>query len=83
MKEIKLRFEPADLERLDQQAQEQGISRAELIRDRVLSGEAKSPLSTLQFNQLLADAQRYMQGHVDRRQIETLVSYVFNRLCHG
>lgn len=83
MKEIKLRFEVEDLQRLDLQAQEQGISRSELIRDRVLGGKIKSPMNTLQFNQLLADAQRYMQGHVDRRQIETLVSYVFNRLCHG
>lgn len=82
MKEIKVRMDVQDLALLDKQAQEQGITRSELIRERVMGAPA-AVYDAERFNKLLADAQRYMQGHVDRRLIETLVSYVFNRLCHG
>lgn len=82
MKEIKVRMDVQDLALLDKQAQEQGITRSELIRERVM-GAPVAVYDAERFNKLLADAQRYMQGHVDRRLIETLVSYVFNRLCHG
>lgn len=82
MKEIKVRIDVQDLALLDKQAQEQGITRSELIRERVISAPVAA-YDAERFNKLLADAQKYMQGHVDRRLIETLVSYVFNRLCHG
>jgi hypothetical protein len=82
MKEIKLRFEPADLAVLDKEAQLRGITRSELLRERVLGAPVAGRYDVGRFNKLLADSQKYMQGHVDRRLVETLVSYVFNRLSN-
>jgi hypothetical protein len=83
MKEIKLRFDLADLAVIDKEAQTRGITRSELLRERVLGAPGAEHYDAARFNKLLADSQRYMQGHVDRRLVETLVSYVFNRLSNG
>ena len=41
MKEVKVTFLPADLDRINTEAQKQGISRAQLIRDRALNNSGK------------------------------------------
>ena len=42
MKEVKVAFLPTDLDRLTLEAEQQGISRAQLIRERALNNSGKS-----------------------------------------
>jgi hypothetical protein len=79
MQEIKVRFQPADLAALDQQAAAAGTSRAQLIRDRALS-PAVARLSTVEYHALVADAAAYMRGDLPKLQVETLIAYVITRL---
>ena len=79
MQEIKVRFNPADIHHLDQQAGVAGTSRAGLIRDRALSS-ALPRLTTVEYHSLVADAVSFMRGDLPRLQVETLVAYVITRL---
>jgi hypothetical protein len=79
MQEIKVRFNPTDIQHLDQQAGVAGTSRAGLIRDRALSS-ALPRLSTVEYHSLVADAVSFMRGDLPRLQVETLVAYVITRL---
>ena len=79
MQEIKVRFNPADIHHLDQQAGVAGTSRAGLIRDRALSSGLPR-LTTAAYHALVADAASYMRGDLPKLQVETLIAYVITRL---
>jgi hypothetical protein len=76
MKEIKVRFEPADLVALDHQAAAAGVSRAELIRSRALVSNCDSGLTVAGYHQLVSDALANVRGDIPRRMVEQLVAYV-------
>ena len=79
MREIKVLFDPADLQHLDQQAATAGIARSALIRDRALSVDLPR-LTTAAYHALVADAVAFMRGDLPRMQVETLTAYVIARL---
>ena len=79
MQEIKVRFNPEDIQHLEQQAAAAGTNRTSLIRDRALS-TALPRLTTVEYHALVADAASYMRGDLPRLQVETLVAYVISRL---
>jgi len=76
MREIKVRFEPADLVALDQQAAAAGLSRAELIRSRALVSNCDSGLTVAGYHRLVSDALANVRGDIPRRMVEQLVAYV-------
>jgi hypothetical protein len=76
MKEIKVRFEPADLVALDQQAAAAGVSRAELIRARALVSNCQHSLTVAGYHRLVSDALANVRGDIPRRMVEQLVAYV-------
>jgi hypothetical protein len=76
MREIKVRFEPADLLALDQQAAAAGVSRAELIRSRALVSNCDSGLTVAGYHRLVSDALANVRGDIPRRMVEQLVAYV-------
>ena len=80
MREIKIRLQPTDLERLDAEAAAAGTSRAELIRQRVLATGVVAGLSTVDYHRLVADAAAFMHGDLSHQRVELLVAYVINRL---
>ena len=75
MREVKVRFSEADLQNLDQMADGMGVSRAEVIRQRVLGGDGGG-LTVNGYHRLVSDALRLTQGAVNRREVETVVAYV-------
>ena len=76
MKEIKVRFEPADLVVLDQQAAMAGISRSELIRSRAIVANCDGGLTVARYHRLVSDALANVRGDIPRRMVEQLVAYV-------
>jgi hypothetical protein len=76
MKEIKVRFEPADLVLLDQQAAAAGVSRAELIRSRALVANCQHGLTVAGYHRLVSDATAYLRGDIPRRMVEQLTAFV-------
>ena len=76
MKEVKVRFEPADLMALDHQAAMAGVSRAELIRSRALVSNCDSGLTVARYHRLVSDALANVRGDIPRRMVEQLVAYV-------
>jgi hypothetical protein len=76
MKEIKVRFEPADLMVLDQQAAAAGVSRAELIRSRALVANCDHSLTVTSYHRLVSEALANVRGDIPRRIVEQLVAYV-------
>lgn len=76
MKEVKVRFEPADLVVLDQQSAMAGVSRAELIRSRALVANCDMGLTTAAYHRLVSDALTNVRGDIPRRMVEQLVAYV-------
>jgi hypothetical protein len=76
MKEVKVRFEPADLLALDQQAAAAGVSRAELIRSRALVANCQHGLTVAGYHRLVSDALANVRGDIPRRMVEQLVAYV-------
>jgi hypothetical protein len=75
MREVKVRFSEADLQSLDEMADGMGVSRAEVIRQRVLGGDGVG-LTVNGYHRLVSDALRLTQGAVNRREVETVVAYV-------
>lgn len=75
MKEVKVRFTPADLVALDQQAAAAGISRSELIRSRALVSNCDRPLAVADYHRLISDANACVRGDIPRRMVEQLVAY--------
>jgi hypothetical protein len=76
MKEVKVRFTPADLAMLDQHAALAGISRSELIRSRALVANCDAGLSVAGYHRLVSDALANVRGDIPRRMVEQLVAYV-------
>jgi hypothetical protein len=79
MQEIKVRFNPEDIQHLERQAAAAGTSRAGLIRDRALSLPV-ARLTTVEYHALVADAAAFMRGDLPKLQVETLIAYVITRL---
>jgi len=76
MKEIKVRFTPADLAVLDQQAAAAGITRSELVRSRALVANCQHSLTVAGYHRLVSDALTNVRGDIPRRMVEQLVAYV-------
>ena len=83
MKVIKVSFDERDLEALDRQAQQRKISRAELIRERTFTTVSGKKFTPQDFSTLVADAYRRNHGAIDRRQVESIVAFVFARMAGG
>jgi hypothetical protein len=79
MQEIKVRFNPEDIQHLERQAAAAGTNRTALIRDRALSSGLPR-LTTAAYHALVADAASYMRGDLPKLQVETLIAYVITRL---
>ena len=79
MREIKVAFDAADIQHLDQQAAAAGTSRAALIRDRALSAGLPR-LTTAAYHALVADVVAFNRGDIHRQRVETIVAYVIARL---
>jgi hypothetical protein len=81
-KRIELLFMKQDLDELTDQAQAMGISRSELIRSRALNPPSVSAqFTTSDYHELVSSAVRFLHGDVNRRQIELLTAFIFNRLA--
>jgi DUF1680 family protein len=83
MKEVKVTFLPADLDRLNTEAAQQGISRAQLIRDRALKDSGKS--GNVRFDRdsyakAVEAAARTVPG-IPRAQLEHAVAKVINSIA--
>lgn len=76
MKEIKVRFDEADLMVLDAAAVAAGVSRSELIRSRALVLNCNSALTVADYHRLTSDATAYLRGDIPRRMVELLIAYV-------
>lgn len=75
MKEVKVRFMPADLVALDQQAAIAGVSRSELIRSRALVANCDASIGVADYHRLISDANACVRGDIPRRMVEQLVAY--------
>jgi len=76
MREVKVRFNEADLDALDQQAAMVGVSRAELIRSRALVMNCNNGLTVAGYHRLVSDASTYLRGDIPRRMVEQLTAFV-------
>lgn len=82
MKKIDVRLEEQFVDLLDDEAKKRGISRAELVRERVV-GKQRDTFTPHDYNKLVSDAHRYTHGSLSRNQVESLVAFVFNRMATG
>ena len=76
MKEVKVRFTPADLAVLDHHAALAGVSRSELIRSRALVANCDAGLSVAGYHRLVSEALTSVRGDIPRRMVEQLVAFV-------
>ena len=81
MRKVEVRFEEADLAALDRQAQERGITRAQLIRHRTLATATAKRFTPQDYSALVSDAYTRNHGSINRRQVESIVAFVFSRLA--
>lgn len=83
MKRIEITVDDADADRLKIEAEQLGISRSDLLRERV----TRTPVSTdklltpSDFHNLVERTRRRAGQNVDRRQIEGIVAFVFSELA--
>ena len=68
------------LERLQQQADQQGIPRSELIRERLSQAPNRYNITTNDFHKAVTKVRRRSSYGLDRQQAESLVATVFNEL---
>ena len=83
MKEVKVAFLPADLDRINTEAAKQGISRAQLIRDRALSTQGKPGnvrFDRYSYAKAVEAAARAVPG-ISRAQLEHAVAKVINTIA--
>ena len=74
-------FLPDDvLKRLQQEADQQGIPRSELIRERLMQPPNHFGLTTSDFHKAVTKVRRRSSYGLDRQQAESLVATVFNEL---
>ncbi len=76
MKEVKVRFNAADLAVLDAAAEAAGVSRSELIRSRALVMNCDRPLTVTDYHSLTSAATAHLRGDIPRRLVEQLVAFV-------
>ncbi len=77
-KTIKLTLEESDIELLERQAEQQGVSRAELIRSRVLTGPFGRQFTPKDLSTLVSRVNRV--SNLPRSEVERLVYTVFTAL---
>lgn len=68
------------LERLQKQADQQGIPRSELIRELLSQPPNQHSISTSDFHKAVTKVRRRSSYGLDRQQAESLVATVFNEL---
>jgi hypothetical protein len=76
MPEIKVRFDPDDLERLTNEASKMLIPRSTLIRNRALGRQ----LAPADYHRLVSDAAAHLRNDLPRRHVEHLVAFVVSRV---
>jgi hypothetical protein len=77
MSDVRIKFQPGDLERLTAEAAQLLIPRTELIRRRALC----KALSVAEYHRLVADAAAHLRNDLSRRHVEQLVAFVVTRLA--
>jgi hypothetical protein len=83
MQEVKVRFQPSDLDMLDRQAAAAGTNRSALIRQRAIVADYEQGLYGLTptaYHALVSDAAAFMGGVIPRQHVELLTAYVITRL---
>ena len=81
MREVKVAFSEADLERLKEEADLLGVSRSRLIRQRVLSAEER--ITRPKDIHALVQKVRRRAGHgVDHRKVEHIVMCVVSEVAN-
>jgi len=81
MPEIKLRLSQPELDRLNAEAAAALVPRAQLVRDRALSGgPGGARLTTANYHALVSGAVAFMHGDLSRHHVETLVAYVVTHI---
>ena len=76
-------MDDADADRLKLEADQLGISRSDLLRDRVTRTPVKTDklLTPVDFYGLVERARRRAGQGMDRRQVESIVAFVFSELA--
>ena len=83
MKRIEITVDDADADRLKVEAEQLGISRSDLLRDRVtrIPVNTDKLMSPVEFHSLVERTRRRAGQGMDRRQVEGIVAFVFNDLA--
>jgi hypothetical protein len=78
---VKVTYSEEDIQLLDRDANQQGTSRAELIRQRTLTRHTTgAPFTTAEYHRVVANAHQFTRGSIDRLQVESLVAFVLNQV---
>jgi hypothetical protein len=78
---VKVTYSEDDIHLLDRDAEQQGTSRAELIRQRTLTRQSTgAPFTTADYHRVVASAHQFTRGTIDRLQVESLVAFVLNQV---
>tara|TARA_R100001510_G_scaffold56578_1_gene62429 strand:+ start:2638 stop:2892 length:255 start_codon:yes stop_codon:yes gene_type:complete len=83
MKRIEIKVDDVDADRLKIEADQLGISRSDLLRDRITRTPKKSKKFSTpgEFYDLVERARRRAGQGMDRRQVESIVAFVFRELA--
>ena len=83
MRRIEITVDDADADRLKLEADQLGISRSDLLRDRVTRTPVKTNklFSPLEYHSLVERTRRRAGQGMDRRQVEGIVAFVFSELA--
>ena len=77
-KDVRIRFEPEELESIDARAEELGLSRSEFIRNTL----ARPIMGPDEFRRLCAEARQRVGNALPRSHVESLVAFTLRR-CLG
>ena len=80
-KPVKINMEESDIALLDIQAKEKGISRADLVRDRLFSSGAERQFTPADLAALVSRVNRV--SNLPRSEVERLVHTVFVEVMSG
>ncbi|ADD94971.1 hypothetical protein MedDCM-OCT-S16-C5-cds36 [uncultured Mediterranean phage MEDS3 group] len=83
MKRIEITVDDADADRLKLEADQLGISRSDLLRERIKCTPLKTDkrLTPTDFYDLVERTRRRAGQGVDQRQVEGIVAFVFSELA--
>ncbi len=83
MKRIEITVDDADADRLKLEADQLGISRSDLLRERIKRTPVKTDrlLTPADFYDLVERTRRRAGQGVDQRQVEGIVAFVFSELA--